>query len=188
MFPLRPEVSLSPPTLHPCGHLSYAVHPLAVTMTVSSKDTINLPQQKKKKKRTPKRPRREQIQRSLLLSRLSVYEHGTSPSGRFITADASRLKEEEQTRRVCLPCVTWTDPPPWSSSSSSSCLLQTKSSHTNVSFPGYSVLKQLSPLFYISFLSSTLPSVCFSAAGSDVTTMKSKPTRINSVFCCCFFF
>lgn len=102
MFPLRPEISLSPPTLHPCGHLSYAVHPLVVTMTVFSKDTINLPQQTKKQNKKGHRnvQGESKFQRFLLLSRLSVYEHGTSPSGRFITADTSRLEEEEQTRRV----------------------------------------------------------------------------------------
>lgn len=37
MFPLRPEVGLSPPTLHACGHLSYAVHPLVWTKTLSAR-------------------------------------------------------------------------------------------------------------------------------------------------------
>lgn len=73
MLPLRSEVGLSAPGLHPCGHLSYAVHPLLLTMTLSlRRQWICPPPAFSPKKKTPKRPGESKYQRLLLLSRLQT--------------------------------------------------------------------------------------------------------------------
>lgn len=160
MFPLRSEIS--PPGFQPCGHTFDAVHPLVLTMTLLARTVFYL-------RRREKRPDERKYQRFLFLSRLQslyVCARRTSPSCGFIAGDASRLKEEEQ---VCLPRITWTDPPPrWRKSSS--CLLPPTSSHSHAKFSNF-IPSQLSVLnqhfhYYIvlcfSFFLHALLSVSFS--------------------------
>lgn len=97
MLPLRSEVGFNPPALHPCGHLSYAVHPPGASRrTVPARINPPLLQKKKGENHT-------YITVFLLLS--SLQTPGclcVCVTGRHLhtaaslLGDASRLKEEEQ--------------------------------------------------------------------------------------------
>lgn len=111
MLPLRAEAGLGPPALHPWRHLFYAVHPPPPTRSASA-NGINTKQLKiyiyiyLKTKRALSVQLIDTTAFLFYLDPVCMWRH-ISTSRRFITGDASRLKEEERTRkkreeRVCL--------------------------------------------------------------------------------------
>lgn len=184
MIPLRSETDLSPPALHPCRHLSYAVHPLVLTITNSAGEKTNKHQIVKRK-----------CQLCLLLSRLQdlcvCAWQGHLQSAASLLVKHRGWRRKSKRKGACLHCITWTDPPPrWRKSS---CPLLSTSSHTNVSFSTniyhsvgmFSVHSAFPSQLCISFLSFFIVPTSTVPVSGPWTVMSFQWNETNEDYFCC---
>ena len=131
MLPLRAEVGFSPPALHPCGHLSNAVHPGARTRTVSGR-------QKEIKTR-------KHVQARGNIRALAHYLE-RDMSCVFIAGDAPRLMRKSKVNVCLMRYGRGGIRPQGGGHDASSCLLPPTSSytHTHTHVKNVSITSQIS--------------------------------------------